>query len=72
MIDKSDTWIEIWSDDETHIIDAFHWPFCVVEGCGNRIKRGVSDLYCHPHSGGKTADEFIKKLNEPVKEQENA
>jgi hypothetical protein len=71
-MDKTDTWFELWDDNGEHIIDAFHWPFCTVDGCYNRIKLGVSDLYCHPHSGGKTADKFIIKMNDMLKEKSNA
>ena len=70
-MDKTDTWIEI-CDDDGKTVDAFHWPFCVVDGCSNRICRNISDLYCYPHSGGKTADKLIKKFNAPLKQTETA
>lgn len=63
MEDKSDTWFELWDDNGDHVIDAFHWPYCMVEGCYNRICRGISDKYCHPHSGGKEANKLIHELN---------
>lgn len=71
-IDKTDTWFELWDDSGENIVDAFHWPFCQVEGCENRICLHVSQRFCHPHSGGKEADKLIAKLNEQIKEKENA
>lgn len=65
MTDKSDTtWVEV-VDDNGNIIDAFHWPYCQIEHCTNRVCIGASDKFCHPHSGGKEANKLIEMLNEP-------
>jgi hypothetical protein len=45
-----------WVEDET---GRFVWPFCTVEGCENRICRGISDRYCFPHAPG---NEHVKRM----------
>lgn len=74
QVAKEGTWVEI-EDGAGNVVDAFHWPFCQVDACENRICFGVSDKFCHPHSGGKTANELVKALNassKRVKEEENS
>lgn len=72
IIDKTDTWFECWDDTETFVLQAFHWPYCEVDGCENRICRGVSDRFCHPHSGGRAANKLIEQCNQLTKATENA
>lgn len=51
-VDKSETWIA----DEN---GGFFWPYCIVDGCENRVCRGISDRHCFPHSPG---NEHVKRM----------
>lgn len=44
-VDKTNCWVQ----DEN---GTFWWPYCVVDGCENRVCVNISDRFCFPHSPG--------------------
>lgn len=62
MVDKTDCWVEVENDDGSSSDLAFWWPYCVVDGCENRVCTWLSDNKCYPHSANKHIIALKKSL----------
>lgn len=58
---RSDT-IAVENDDGS--VTEYHWPFCRIEGCGNRECRSLGSPYCYPHTIGFEPSEWLKLQKE--------
>lgn len=67
MTNETDTTLVDIYDEDNNYLYTLDWPYCQIEGCENRICLGVSEKFCHPHSGGKEADELIENINQSQK-----